>query len=244
MRSALRNLVLIHSPLVGAASLLPTAAALERRGWRCRVPTPPPSTAWRDWTARLADDRLGDLDRPILIAHSAAGLLLPSLAERSNAALLIFLDARVPPSHGKVAPVDADFLRFIDTLPTEDGYLPPWSHWWGAKRLERVISDAKMRAQFESDLPRLSRAWFDDVADVPEWSARRCGYLQLSNTYAAEAADAASRGWPVVEVDGAHLDPATAPERTGDALLALIARMQSADANRELDTSAQRKPRR
>ncbi len=161
-----------------------------------------------------------------------------------NAAMLIFLDARVPPSHGKVGPADVEFLRFIDTLPTEDGRLPPWSQWWGSKRLQRIVSDAAMRAQFESDLPRLTRVWFDDVADVPAWSARRCGYLQLSKTYAAEAADAATREWPVVEIDGTHLDPATAPQRTADALLDLVERMQSADANRELGTFVQHEPRR
>lgn len=170
-------------------------------------------------------DRIADLDRPILVAHSAAGLLLPSLAARTNPAMLIFLDARVPPSHGKVAPADAEFLRFIDTLPTEEGRLPPWSHWWGADRLERIISDAAVRERFESDLPRLRRAWFDDFADVPQWSTRRCGYLQLSKTYAAEAADAATRRWPVVKVDGTHIDPTIAPQSTADALLELMARV-------------------
>ena len=65
-------------------------------------------------------DQFGDIDRPILAAHSAAGLLLPSLAARTDAAMLIFMDARVPPSDGRVAPADAEFLRFIDTrvLPT------------------------------------------------------------------------------------------------------------------------------
>src|SRR5262249_39058242 len=151
---------------------------------------------WRDWSTRLTED-LGDIDRPVLIAHSAAGLLLPALAAQTNAAMLIFLDARIPPPHGHVAPVDAAFLRFIDASPIEHGRLRRWSQGWGADRFRRAIPDDDALARFESDLPRLPRAWFDDEADVPAWNDRRCGYLQLSRTNAAEAADAAARGWPV-----------------------------------------------
>jgi alpha/beta hydrolase family protein len=189
------------------------------------VPTPPPDTSWRDWAQCLLD-LLRDVREPILAAHSAAGLLLPSLAEGTNASMLLFVDARLPPLHGDVPPVDAEFLKFIDTLPTEQGRVPAWSHWWGVGRMEKAITDPQLRAQFERDLPRLPRAWFDDTADVPRWNARRCGYLRLSKTYATEARDAGLRGWPLVEIDGTHLDPAIEPRRTADALLELVARME------------------
>ncbi len=159
--------------------------------------------------------------------------------------MLIFMDARVPPSDGRVAPADAEFLRFIDTLPVERGRLPPWSHWWGTNRLQRAIVDAPCAHSSKSDLPRLTRAWFDDSAEVPPWHARRCGYLRLSKTYAAEARDAATRGWPLVEIDGTHLDPVIEAHRTADAVLDLIDRVdRSADANRELGAFVQREPRR
>jgi hypothetical protein len=141
---------------VGAASLLPTARALERRGCSCRVPTPahnpenPPP--WREWLARLCD-ALPTTDKPIVAAHSAAGLLLPSLAEAVDASMLIFVD----------------------------------------------------------------------VVEVPEWRERRCGYLRLSKTYGAEAADAKARGWPVIHIDGTHFHPAIEPEQTAEALLAAVA---------------------
>jgi hypothetical protein len=211
--------------MVGASSLVPTARTLERRGWSCRVPTPvrdpnnPPS--WREWSARLLD-ALSDVDRPILAGHSAAGLLLPSVAAAVNASALLFIDARVPPPRGHAAPVDAEFLTFIDALPTERGRLPPWSRWWGDGRLQKLIVDTELRAQFEADLPRLTKSWFVDAIDVPEWQTRRCGYLRLSNGYEPEALAARRRGWPVVDVDGSHLHTATAPEETAAALLALI----------------------
>lgn len=190
------------------------------------MPTPPPDTSWRDWAPRLLE-QLRDVREPVLAAHSAAGLLLPSLADGTNASMLLFVDARVPPPHGKTAPVDAELLNFIDTLPTEQGRLPAWSHWWGAGRLEKAIADPQLHAQFERDLPRLTRAWFDDVAEIPNWGARRCGYLQLSRTYATEARNASHRGWPLIEIDGSHLDPTIEPHRTADALLELIARIET-----------------
>ncbi len=187
------------------------------------MPTPPPDTSWRDWATRLLE-LLRDVREPILAAHSAAGLLLPSVAEGTNASMLLFVDARVPPQYGKTAPVDAEFLKFIDALPTEQGRLPAWSHWWGAG-LDKAITDPQLRAQFERDLPRLTRAWFDDVAGIPNWDARPCGYLQLSRTYASEARDASHRGWPRVTIEGTHLDPTIEPNRTADALLELVAQM-------------------
>lgn len=198
---------------------------MERRGWSCRVPTPRANSAnppWHEWCARLLDSLTGIRD-PILAAHSAAGLLLPSLAAAVDASTLIFVDARVPPSRGPAPPVDAEFLTFIKALPTTKGRLPPWSRWWGEERLRKVIKDAALRVQFEADLPQLTQKWFDDIVEVPEWSERRCGYLQLSKTYEAEAAGARGRSWPVIEIDGTHLHPAIEPEQTADALLEVIA---------------------
>lgn len=89
--------------------------------------------------------------------------------------------------------------------------------------MQNLIQDATLRAQFEADLPRLTNAWFDDVADVPEWARLRCGYLKLSDGYAAEAASARRLSWPVVEIDGTHLHPTIAAEQTADALIEIIA---------------------
>lgn len=137
--------------------------------------------------------------------------------------MLVFVDARVPPPRGAVPPVDAEFLEFIKALPTAQWRIPPWSHWWGDERLRSVIKDPTLFAQFEADLPQLTHAWFDDVVEVPEWSARRCGYLRLSKAYEPEAAAALKRGWPVVAIDGTHLHPAIEPEQTAAALLEVIA---------------------
>jgi len=218
----LRDLIFIHSPLVGPSSWLPTVLVLRRRGARCYLPTPAdPVTPWRDWTAQLLA-ALPPVDAPILLGHSAAGLLLPSLAAALNAAALIFVDARVPPPQGRTRPVDGSFLEFVKTLALDGGRLPPWSKWWPDDAMEGHFPDAAERASFEADLPQLPLTWFDDSADVPAWDTRPCGYLQLSRLFEPEALAAVKRGWPVVHVDGSHLHPAAEPVESADAILALI----------------------
>jgi hypothetical protein len=161
------------------------------------------------------------VSEPILVAHSAAGLLLPSLADALGASALIFVDARLPPALGRVRPVDDEFMAFLRTLPTEGGRLPPWSRWWGDRRLESLIRDPARRSQFEADLPRLPLSWFDAETDVPPWASSRCAYLRLSKPYEPEALTAERRGWTVVHIDGTHLHPMIEPEATADAVIAL-----------------------
>ncbi|HEY9218881.1 MAG TPA: hypothetical protein VIO94_12575, partial [Phenylobacterium sp.] len=49
-----RDIVLVHSPLVGPSSFAPTAEALERRGFRAYTPCIPGSdVAWRDAAAAV-----------------------------------------------------------------------------------------------------------------------------------------------------------------------------------------------
>lgn len=208
--------------MVGPSSWLPTAEVLRQRGARCHVPTPAdPLTPWRDWSRQL-QVALPPVDQPILIGHSAAGFLLPSLAAALNAAALVFVDARVPPPQGITRPVDGPFFDFVKTLPLEGGLLPPWSQWWPDGAIEAHFPDPSEWAEFEADLPRLPLTWFDDRADVPVWDSRPCGYLQLSKLFEPEAMAAIKRGWPVVHIDGSHLHPTVEPVESANAILTLI----------------------
>ncbi|WOF72971.1 hypothetical protein QMT40_000597 [Parvibaculaceae bacterium PLY_AMNH_Bact1] len=63
--------VLIHSPLVGSTSVLPTADALGALGFATHVPTPdglPGHTTWREWPLRLLE-ALPKMDDPILVGR-------------------------------------------------------------------------------------------------------------------------------------------------------------------------------
>lgn len=226
------SIVLVHSPLVGRSSWWPTANALARRRCLVSVPSMPLSPsgsvpAWRDW-AEAVSDRSGtnDTGRPVvLVGHSAAGLLLPAIAQRSRAVGLVFVDARIPPDDGVVAPADEEFMTFVRSRADADGMLPPWSRWWGDEIAEGLVPDPQARSRFEADIPRLPVSWFDDAAAVPPWAGLRAGYVQLSAPYAEAAADARSRGWPVDAVVGTHASTVTDPDAVATAVVAVLTRL-------------------
>lgn len=57
---------------------------------------------------------------------------------------------------------------------------------------------------------------------MPEGRANAEGaYILLSDPYQSDAAEAASRGWPVRELPGTHLDIVTRPSDVSGALLDL-----------------------
>lgn len=213
-----REIVLVHSPLVGPTSLAPTAEALERRGYRAYTPCIVGSeTPWREAPATVRA-ALPELSGPVLVGHSAAGLLLPSIAALLNGWGVIFLDAHIPPNAGPTAPTDPSFRAFIDGLPVEQGRVPKWSQWWGPRWLESLIPDEPAREAFEADLPRLRPEWWDDAVPTPPWPQLRCGYVQTSAVYADQAQAARARGWPTTVLAGTHLHPFLEP---GDTALAI-----------------------
>jgi hypothetical protein len=221
--------VLVHSPLVGPSSWEPTARALTRRGCRCRVPAVPGGSipAWRDWADAVSDAMEPNeaAEPAVLVGHSAAGLLLPAIATRTRAVGLVFVDARIPPGDGVVAPAEEQFMTFVRARAGADGLLPPWSRWWGDEVVEGLVPDPVARTRFEADAPRLPVSWFDDVAAVPAWSGLAAGYVQLSPAYAEAAVAARSHGWPVETVDGTHVSTVAHPEAVASAILAVLTRL-------------------
>jgi hypothetical protein len=219
--------LLLHSPLVGASSLVPTAQSLRARGLDCHIPAlssfgsemPP----WRDLPGRLLEI-IPPLEAPVVVGHSAAGLLAARLAPGLKAAALIFLDARIAPGEGATPPVDEAFRKFLNRLPSDHGRLPPWSMWWNRDIFADVQIDRSLRSSFEGEQPRLPITWFDDRFPMTDWSAQHAGYLQTSALYVEEADEAARRGWPVARIDGTHLHPFLEPQATADALIALAAK--------------------
>lgn len=81
------DIVLVHGTTQSAAGFAWLVTALERAGHRSiclDVPSAAATTAAR-YAELLASQVPADLDRPVVVAHSAAGLLLPTLARRLDA---------------------------------------------------------------------------------------------------------------------------------------------------------------
>jgi pimeloyl-ACP methyl ester carboxylesterase len=192
---------------------------LESRGREVVVPSllgiaDAPAPRWQHG-AEAVRDALNTVARPVvLVGHSGAGPLLPSIAGAASAevAAVIFVDASVPPALGEVPPTPPEFLDQLRALSTE-GTLPPWSSWFGERTMRELVPDRAVRGVLEREMPRLPLTYFEERIPVPErWSERPCAFLLLTETYRESAADARSRGWPVAEVtDVQHLAPVTDP---------------------------------
>lgn len=179
-------------------------------------------------------DATSHLQVPIvLVGHSAAGLLLPVIADALtvDVAALVFVDSFLPPSAGRLALAPPRFIVRLREL-ARDGVLAPWWSWFGEDAMTELVPDERLRAALEAEMPRLPLSYFETGVPMPDaWNRRACAYLLLTaEPYGQSADEARSLGWPVLEIqDVRHLAIATDAIPVTDALL---------DLERELEPSA------
>lgn len=65
------------------------------------------------------------------------------------------------------------------------------------------------------------------LPQTPHWPDAAAAYLRLSEAYDEPAGQARALGWPVTDLDSHHLAPFTDPADVTDALLGLLARLDS-----------------
>ncbi len=214
------TLLFVHSPLVGPSTWAGTADVLRGNGFRCAVPDltgvatsgPPYYPKFAEAAAEAVDD-----DTVVLIGHSAAGPLLPSIADvigdRARAA--VFVDALLPhPGRG-----------WFDTAPTplreqllgmaHGGLLPPWHEWFPPGVIDELVPDPALRRRLVAEIPRLPVTYFEEPAPVTRDSPR-CALLRLSAAYDHAADEVERLGWWVARRDWDHLRMLTAPDAVGD----------------------------
>jgi hypothetical protein len=200
---------LVHSPLLGPLTWRPVA---DRLG--ATVPSlvdirPP---YWRSIAERVAT---AITDPTILVAHSNAGLFVPVIAEAAPVAGCLIVDGRLPGATGRAH----DFLR---TIVRDDGRLPPWTAWWGEAEVAPLFPDEATRAAVSAEAPRLPIDYFEErIPAPPGWDTRPCGYLRFSDAYAAEADEAARRGWAVEHLPGQHLHQIVDPDAVAERIVAM-----------------------
>jgi hypothetical protein len=155
----------------------------------------------------------------VLVGHSGAGPFLPAIAGRMDPspAQLVFVDAGVPPTEGTAPLIPDQLLESLRDL-ARNGMLPKWSEWFGTGAMQELVPDDDRRSAVVAELPELPLSYFDGRLHMPSnWSRSACAYILLSEPYRRDAAEAASRGWPVVELPGGHLDMVTRPTEVVDA---------------------------
>src|SRR5688572_11193413 len=207
-----------------------TADVLRRNGYRCTVPDMTGAATagapfYPKFAAVAAAAIHGSDDPVVLVGHSGAGALLPTIADivGDRTLALVFVDALLPHPG----------LSWFDTAPpplreqlrgmAEGGLLPPWHEWFPPGAIEELVPDAALRHKFTAEIPRLPVAYFGEPAPVTRsGDALRCAYLRFSAAYDHAADEAERRGWWVVRKDWDHLRMLTAPRAVAELIVQAI----------------------
>ena len=229
--------VLVHSPLVGPGTWRNLAAALDSLrlqvivpDLRCAMQAEPPLYPRLIETvlAEMAGlDANGDL---VLVGHSGAGALLPSIvAAESRIRIAIFMDAVLPhPGQCWFDTAPAGLSGHIRSLVC-DGHLPRWDKWWPPGSVRALLKDEDLGAAFEAELGPLPLAYFEERAPDTEMpDSARCAYLQLSPACRIEADHAMHNGWAVARLDLHHLAMLTHADIVAGSLAELAGKVQRA----------------
>jgi hypothetical protein len=224
--TALPQVAFLASPLLGPAVWRSAAGALADLGWRVLVvpglagaPTSP---------AEVLKHLLGCLSAGpalALVAHSNAGLYLPTLSAECEVVANVYADAALPAAVGPTPMAPPPMLDMLKQLVDDDGLLPPWTEWWNADELASLLPDAASRAAVVADQQRLPMTYFTATIEAPVgWTTKPAAYLAFGDTYEAERDQATRWGWPVKTLNGGHLHPLVAPESVAKALNQLLRR--------------------
>jgi hypothetical protein len=227
-------LCLLPSPLLGPAAWRPVARQLSQDGWSVaevpRASSPPQSSD--DVIRALLSALPADRD-VILVPHSNAGLYVPTLIKRLRAIAYVFVDAGLPSPGGQVPLAPAPFYDFLARQADENGMLPPWTQWWD-EDISGLFPSARVREQVEREQHRLPLSYFAESLPAPEgWDDKPGAYLAFGDTYAAERADAAARGWKVATLPGEHLHTLINPQEVAAAIGTLLAQLGLGSVSRD-----------
>jgi len=216
---------LLHSPLMGPATMKWVAEELRDLGNEAEVLVMSPSATVRGWE-EVVDEvvaQVPDESDANFVAHSGAGPLLATIVDRTKArnSSMIFVDAGLPAIAAPTPLMPEEYWEKLDSI-AENGLLPPWSEWFGPNVMASLVPDAKKRQLIESELPRIPINYLTAlVPPVQKWPAARNGYVLLSDGYVDDAEEARRRGWPVVELLGNHLGLVTKPREVASAIIQL-----------------------
>ena len=218
------TLLFVHSPVVGPTTWTGTAEVLRGNGFRCAVPdltgAAPSGPPYYPKFAAAAAQAVTD-GPVVLIGHSAAGPLLPAIAEAagSETVAAVFVDSFLPHpgrSWFDMAPVP---LREQLVDMADAGRLPPWNEWFPANALDELVPHPNVRREFIAEIPRLPLAFFLEPAPVTRgWDTLQCAYVRFSGVYDRTAEEAESLGWSVTRRDWDHLRMLAEPRAVADVI--------------------------
>ena len=243
------TIVLLHSPLTGAAAWGRLPEVLRAEGLTVVVPEvtgddEEPYAGRYVAHAALqiatstaenlaAADAAGGTGSTVLIGHSGAGPLLPQVgfARRSAHAPVrgyVFLDAGLPRPGAPASRLDllqvedAAFAKELRAELDAGGRFPDWS----SSDLASEVPEPADRTLLLASLRPRAMGFFVEPLPAPiDWPDAPCGYLRTSSAYDVPARLARGRGWPTTELQLGHFAALRDPSATASALLELIERL-------------------
>ena len=229
------TLLFVHSPVVGPATWSSTAEVLRGKGFRCDVPDMTALATsggpyYPKFAAAAAAAVDGDSDPVVVVGHSAAGALLPAIAESVGGRVLGARSSptQCSPSQGAAGSTPRR-RRLRDQLRgmAEAGRLPPWHEWFPPGALDGAGSGSVAAATtVTAEIPRLPLAYFEEPAPATT-PVQRCAFLRFSTPYDHAADDAERLGWWVARRDWDHLRMLTAPDAVADLIASAISALRA-----------------
>jgi hypothetical protein len=170
-------------------------------------------------------------ERSVLVAHSAAGGMVPSVisAAEGRVAAVLFADALLPHPGRSWLDTAPEPLRTRVVEGAAGGRARPWPALFPGLALEQLISDAALRSSFVRQCAAVPLLHLQEVApaiDLPVGFP--AGYVQFSSGYDDEARRSSERGWGVKRLNGDHLWPITHPVAVADALVCAAKQLSAA----------------
>ena len=215
----MRRFLLLHSPLVGPASLAPLAEVWREAGHTVSLPDAT-GVAHQPRPAWMIDAVLAAVSgRPIdvVVAHSGAGALLPVVSSAVEARAMVFLDAVLPEPGASSWTLEPEMRAQLSEHVEPDGRLAPWLTWWDAHLVGAMLPDLDQRTAVAADCHRLPMSWYDHAVPLPDvWAL--AAFVALGSAYRTELARAADLGWPCRSLARSHLATVTHPTEVASAV--------------------------
>ncbi|MEV0714858.1 hypothetical protein [Asanoa sp. NPDC050611] len=211
------TILLIHSPLLTAATWDGLRPHLEAAGWQVVAPDFRHLIETRPFHAALssaAAASVADTTPAAVVAHSRAGAYLPGIIDAiaHPGVAAVFLDARLPyPGTSWIDSTPPDRATWLRKAAAH-GRLPAWDRWFPAETFDHLRRDPTHRRALQ-DLPELP--WELVTETLPEpgpaWHSSRRVYIQLSPAYRPTADQAEKDGYEVHRASTDHLAMITDP---------------------------------
>lgn len=234
------TLVFIHSPVAAPQTWEAVARLAEQAGYAVKLPSltdaifhpvvgGPPYLVHCAETVALAARGTA---RPILVAHSGAGMLLSDAIARMEDAPAgaIIVDGMMPQPGQSWFDTASPALGRRMRAMAQDGVVAPWHEWWPPGAIRKLFRSDADYQRFVACVPRLPLAFFEEPAapvDMP--TGLPCAYLRLSAACDADAAEALRRGWSEVRRDAHHLAMVSDPAAVWSDLATIAATMAPAE---------------